>query len=334
MILTIDKFHNCLKANKLKWVFPVRKRPKRSNPQELSKYKKIMSKKLIRFDWAVKKLLRNKANFVVLEGFLSELLFEDIKIQKILESEGNQESTEDKFNRVDILTQNSKKELVIVEIQNTYEIDYFHRMVYGAAKALTENLNLGQPYSEIKKVISINIVYFDLGQGKDYVYRGTTNFQGLHEKDLLQLSAKQKDILTKQNVSDIFPEYYIIKVNQFNDVAKDTLDEWIYFFKNSEVKDEFKAKGLAEAKEVLDIMRLDKEQQYGYNRYLDYLHVKASEAFSLKIEAEEKVRKDEKHKISVEIAVKLLQSQLSDEDIASYTDLTVGQIEHLRNEKE
>jgi hypothetical protein len=42
-----------------------------------------MTKKLIRFDWAVKKLLRNKANFVVLEGFLSELLFDDIKIQKM-----------------------------------------------------------------------------------------------------------------------------------------------------------------------------------------------------------------------------------------------------------
>ncbi|WP_448529757.1 hypothetical protein, partial [Raineya sp.] len=61
-----------------------------------------MSKKLIRFDWAIKRLLRNKANFVVLEGFLSELLFEDIKIKEILESEGNQDSWEDKYNRVDI----------------------------------------------------------------------------------------------------------------------------------------------------------------------------------------------------------------------------------------
>lgn len=53
-----------------------------------------MSKKLIRFDWAFKKLLRNKANFVILEGFLSELLFDDIRIEKILESEGNQETDE------------------------------------------------------------------------------------------------------------------------------------------------------------------------------------------------------------------------------------------------
>ena len=144
-----------------------------------------MSKKLIRFDWAVKKLLRNKANFVVLEGFLSELLFDDIKIQKILESDGNQEDADDKYNRVDILTQNSNNELVIIEVQNTYEIDYFHRMTYGTSKAITEYLDLGQPYSEIKKVVSISIVYFDLGQGKDYVYRGNTIFEGLHQKDIL-----------------------------------------------------------------------------------------------------------------------------------------------------
>jgi len=293
-----------------------------------------MSKKLIRFDWAVKKLLRNKANFVVLEGFLSELLFEDIKIQKILESEGNQETDEDKYNRVDILTQNSKNELVIVEIQNAYEIDYFHRMAYGASKALTENLSLGQAYSEIKKVISINIVYFDLGQGKDYIYRGRTNFEGLHEKDTLQLSNKQKQTFTKKNVSDIFPEYYIIKVNQFNDIAKDTLDEWIYFLKNSEVKDEFKAKGLAEAKDVLDVMRLDKDQQYGYNRYLDYLHVKASEAFSLRIEAEEKIRKDEKLKNTIEFAKNLIKLGLDNNLIEKSTGLTTEQVEQLRSTKE
>lgn len=41
-------------------------------------------KQLIRFDWAMKRLLRNKANFDILEGFLSELLKEDIKIKQIL----------------------------------------------------------------------------------------------------------------------------------------------------------------------------------------------------------------------------------------------------------
>jgi len=115
-------------------------------------------------------------------------------------------------------------------------------------------------------------------------------------------------------------------------VAKDTLDEWIYFLKNSEVKDEFRAKGLAEAKEVLDVMRLDKEQQYGYNRYLDYLHVKASEALSMKIEAEERIRKEENLKKAVEIAKNLISLGLDNATIAKGTGLSPEQIEILRKE--
>ena len=51
---------------------------------------------IIRFDWAMKRLLRNKANFSVLEGLLTTLLGEKIVIQKLLESESNQEDEFDK----------------------------------------------------------------------------------------------------------------------------------------------------------------------------------------------------------------------------------------------
>jgi predicted transposase/invertase (TIGR01784 family) len=286
-----------------------------------------MNKKLIRFDWAIKRLLRNKTNFVVLEGFLSELLFDNIQIQEILESEGNQENDQDKFNRVDILTKNSKNELIIIEVQSTYEIDYFHRMAYGVSKSISENLSLGQKYSEIKKIISINIVYFDLGQGQDYIYKGKTDFRGLHKNDILDLSKKQKTTFLKENVSDIFPEFYLLKVNQFNDIAKDTLDEWIYFLKNSEVKDEFNAKGLKEAGQVLDIMRLNKDEEYGYNRYLDSLHLKASEIFSLQTEAEFKVREEN----TIEIAINGIIEGLNNELISKLTGLQIDKVEELRN---
>ncbi len=287
-----------------------------------------MSKKLIRFDWAIKRLLRNKANFAVIEGFLSELLFDSIKIEQILESESNQETDDNKFNRVDILTINSKNELIIIEIQNIYEIDYFHRIAFGVSKSIAENLKLGQKYLEIKKVISVNIIYFDLGQGQDYVYNGKTEFTGLHQKDTLSLSDKQKQTFSRDKVSDIFSEYYLIKVNQFNDNAKDTLDEWVYFLKNSEVKDSFKAKGLKEAGEVLDIMKLPKDDEYGYNRYLDSLHLKASEIFSLQTEAEFSVRENEK----IEIAKNGIIEGFDDLVIHRMTKLSIKKIEELRVE--
>ncbi|MGL6179305.1 MAG: PD-(D/E)XK nuclease family transposase, partial [Tannerellaceae bacterium] len=98
----------------------------------------------IRFDWAMKRLLRNKASFVVLEGFLTTLLGEKVKIEKLLESEANKEDELDKFNRVDLLAENSHGELIIVEIQNNRELDYFHRMLYGTSKAITEYIYEGQ----------------------------------------------------------------------------------------------------------------------------------------------------------------------------------------------
>ena len=90
--------------------------------------------KYIRFDWAVKRLLRHKANFGVLEGFLTVLIGDEIHIVEILESEGNQQTENDKFNRVDIKALNSKNEIVIIEIQNTRELYYLERILYGVAK--------------------------------------------------------------------------------------------------------------------------------------------------------------------------------------------------------
>ena len=188
---------------------------------------------LVRFDWAIKRLLRQKSNFVVLEGLLSTLLGENVIIVRILESEGNKEDSEDKFNRIDVLAENSKGELVIVEVQNNRELDYFHRMLYGTSKAVTEYIHEGEKYGTIKKIYSVNIIYFDLGQGKDYVYHGKTQFKGIHFDDILKLSTRQREQFVKQEAGDIFPEYYVLRVNEFDELAKTPLDEWIYFLKTT-----------------------------------------------------------------------------------------------------
>ena len=156
----------------------------------------------------MKRLLRQKSNFVILEGFLSELLMQDIKILEILDSESNKLREDDKFNRVDILVKNTKEELMLIEVQNEREHDYFHRMNYGQAKLTTEHINAGDSYAKIKKVYSVNIVYFGLGQGGDYIYKGKTEFIGIHNNDTLQLSGSQKKkYLNIKEVSDVFSTY-------------------------------------------------------------------------------------------------------------------------------
>ncbi len=151
---------------------------------------KMAIRKLISFDWAMKKLLLCKANFGILEGFLSELLKNDIRILEIFGSESNKEDIQDKFNRVDLKVKNSANEIIIVELQYEREFDFMQRILYSISKVIVEHINEGDPYSKVVKVISINILYFDLGQGQDYVYKGGTNFWGLHKNDELQLSKK------------------------------------------------------------------------------------------------------------------------------------------------
>ncbi len=266
---------------------------------------RVTEKKLVSFDWAVKRLLRSKANFEVLEGFLSELLFDDIKILEVLESESNKDSEKDKYNRVDIKVKNAKGELLIIEIQTNYEWNFFHRVLYATSKTICEHLDEGDDYSKVVKVISINILYFDLGEGSDYIYKGQTQFRSFHDSEvLLKLSKTQQEKFNKVYPGDIYPEYYIIKVNNFDDVAKSPLDEWIYLLKNSAIKSDFKAKGIKKAGRVLDKLKMSKEERLAYDEYLDARRYN-KDVFETALYEERKIQ---------EVKIKQLEDNLQEKD--------------------
>ena len=227
----------------------------------------------IRFDWAVKRLLRNKANFGVLEGFLTVLLGEPIRIVEILESEGNQLNETDKFNRVDIKARNSKDEIIIVEVQNTREIYYLERILFGVAKAITEHIELGQLYSEVKKVYSISILYFDIGRGTDYLYHGQNSFVGVHTGALLEVSTKEKNAIVRKLPAEIFPEYFLIRVNEFNKVAVTPLEEWIEYLKTGVIHPDTKAPGLEEARRKLVYYNMNKAEQLAYDEHINAIMI-------------------------------------------------------------
>ena len=99
----------------------------------------------------IKRLLRDKRNYVVLEGFLSVLIGRQIRITQVLESEGNQEAEDQKFNRVDLLVEDDKKEKILVEVQNDHELDFFQRMAFGASKIITDYMKKGEAYAALPK---------------------------------------------------------------------------------------------------------------------------------------------------------------------------------------
>lgn len=230
---------------------------------------KVISNRYIRFDWAAKNILRNKADFVVFEGFISVLVKEKVTIVELLESESNQESRDDKYNRVDIKAKNSKGEIILVEIQQTRELDYLQRMLYGVAKAITEHMFVGSGYDQVKKVISINILYFNLGEGTDYLYHGQAKLIGVHDGDELCLTEHEREDLKVVDPGNVFPEYYVIRVNEFDKLAADPLEEWIRYLKDEYISPDTTAPGLKEGRERLEYLRMTPEQQRKYFHDID-----------------------------------------------------------------
>ena len=222
----------------------------------------------IRFDWAIKRLLRQKANFGVLEGFLTVRIGEEVKILEILESEGNQTAFDDKFNRVDVKALNSKGEIIIVEVQNTRELYYLERILYGVAKAITEHISLGESYQKVKKVYSISILYFDLGVGTDYFYHGQNHFIGVHTGDQLRINTRDRDAVIPRLPAEIFPEYILIRVNEFDKVASTPLDEWIEYLKDGTIRPDTTVPGLREAREKLKYDSMTRGERYAYEEHL------------------------------------------------------------------
>ena len=232
-----------------------------------------VNNKYIRFDWAVKRMLRDKANFAVLEGLITVLTGEVVKIEELLESEGNQETASDKFNRVDIKAKNDKGEIIIVEVQLTRQLYFLQRMLYGVSKAITEHIEIGEKYDKVKKVYSINILYFDLGKGSDYLYHGKTVFTGVHTNDRLEVNTKEADELRMRVPEDIFPEYYIIRVNEFNSVATTPIEEWLDYLKNNRIKDNTSTPGLKEARQKLLYMTMSDKERRAYDAHMDDIMV-------------------------------------------------------------
>ncbi len=271
--------------------------------------------RLIRFDWAMKRMLRDKANFGVLEGLLTSLLGRPIHIETILESESNREAEEQKLNRVDILAQTTDSEKMLIEVQNQSEIDYFHRMLFGTARLISDYTHLGEKYGKITKIYSINIVYFQLGEGKDSVYVGTTDFRGLHDGSHLGLSPRWKKRLEADSVSDIFPTYYILRVNDFDRWSKTPLDQWMYFLSNSRVPEDADAPGLKEVREKLRLDRLPADERLSYLKLLDDRISIKNSIEDAKYEAREEGREEGREEAILEKARVAKEAGLSDEMI-------------------
>ena len=280
----------------------------------------------IRFDLAMKRLLRKKSNYVIIEGLLSTILSKTVTILQVIDTKPYADDDICERFRVDLLIVDSEGNEALIEIQNNNEYAYYQRTIFGLSKLITNVVNnRGEGYENVRKVYSVNIVYFSLGHGKDFVYHGKTEFRGIHEGDLLELSPFQKQTFKVDEVSQLYPEYYILKVNDFNRVAKNPLEEWIYYLNTGEVPDNATAPGLGTVKSQLKLDRMSQDDLKAYYRHLDNIVILRDNIYTERAEGRaEGILEGKK-----ETARNLKQMGISVENIAVATGLSENEIEEL-----
>ncbi len=124
------------------------------------------------------------------------------------------------------------------------------------------------------------------------------------------------------DVHNVFPEYFVISVPLFDGIIKDELDEWLYFAKHSEVKDDFKSPYMKKVAERLSVLKMTPEERQHYQNYVneslkerDYIVAARTEG-----RAEEKIA----------MAKKMLKENFSIETISRIIELSIEEIEWLR----
>ncbi|MBR4491270.1 MAG: hypothetical protein IKO98_01275, partial [Bacteroidales bacterium] len=127
----------------------------------------------------------------------------------------------------------------------------------------------GERYAKVKKVYSINIVYFDLGKGSDYLYHGQTKFRGVNTGDRLEITEKERNGIRLLSPENVFPEYYILRLKSFNKEPENPMEEWMEYLKSGRIRPDTTTPGLQEAKRRLDFLKMSPQEQRIYEKYLD-----------------------------------------------------------------
>ena len=186
-------------------------------------------------------------------------------------------------------------------------------------------LHLGQDYSGVKKIYSISILYFDIGVGTDYLYHGQNQFVGVHTHDHLQVNTKERGVIVKRLPSEIFPEYILVRVNEFDKEAVTPLEEWVRYLKDGIITSETTAPGLEEAREKLRYYSMSPEERYAYDEHLNAIMIQNDVLSTAKFEGWEEGRVEER----LETARRMRSDGLSMEMVVRYTGLSEEEINNL-----
>lgn len=295
-----------------------------------------MTKPLISFDYAIKYLLKNQADYEIVESFLSALLategYPPVKIKALVDPESQKEAKDQKRSIADLVVEDADGIKYMVEIERSYTAHFAHKACFNTSRRIIDSLEQGQDFTQIKKIFHISLLYFEVPQMNHALAFGKTI---LHEVDTchpvsLHLSTQS---LKRLDIYNVFPEYFFICIPKFNDEIRSEIDEWLYLAKHEEIREDFKSKGIGKVSERLQVLKMNDAERNEYWRYLKQCvseqdYYLCAEAKGL-AEGRAKGREEGEEKARLEVAKNLIQSGMDRESVVKLTQLGPEQIQKL-----
>lgn len=222
---------------------------------------------LISFDYAIKYLLRDRADYEIVEDFISAVLetggYSPIKITMPLERESNKESSDMKGSIVDLAVEDEKGNAYLVEIDRAIATYFLHKACFNTSRLIVDTLPAKDAYMGIKKVFHINVLYSTPKYIESYLYhiKSVVNKISGTKQEEIEIIDKNSKI---QYYSRILPEYFVIALPAFSNIVSKTIDEWIYFIKNEKIHEGCNNLSIKKAYERFAVINMNQEDKIRY----------------------------------------------------------------------
>ena len=296
-----------------------------------------ISKPLISFDYAIKYMLKDKGDYSIVEGFISDLLrtrgYKDVKIVALLESESNKEDSNSKRSLADLIVEDEDKNKYIIEIERNLKDSFVHKSCFNTSRLIVDNLAQREDYTQIIKVFHISLLYFPIGSGSGAIYHGKTIIHEIETSERLNVHIKNQETGKVFDATDILPEYFFISIPLFNDKLEREIDDWLYMMKYDNLPDVFHSKYLNQAAEKLSILKMTEQERANYSYYQKKLHNDRDELKAALDKGRQEGREEGEKKKAVEMAKEMLSDKEPLDKIIKYTKLTKAEINLIQNQK-
>ena len=274
-------------------------------------------------DYIFKRVFAYKGNESVLKDFLEALLKIEIKGIKITNPEIIPYEKGEKRGLLDIKAEINDGTMLDVEMQMKNERNTEERATEYMGKMISEQLQVGEDYQNLKKSIVIFITNYNFLKRNSYHSVGRMKFDKTIEDEYVNMGYDEEDELASKYIEVHYIELPKFKKKELSKFTK--LDQWMCIFtQNREgiMLAEKENKEIKRAINTLDFLSKDPKERERHNSIVM--------AEYNRLVSEHNFFEDGKKEGKLEIAKKMLKEKVPIEMIEKFTELSKEEIEKIK----